>query len=65
MFGESALSQSGGKGQVLGFVSSLSKQVDFSLLWRKYDKDYHSFYANAFAESTRPVNEQGVYSGIQ
>lgn len=65
LFGESAISQSGGKGNVVGFVSSLSKEVDFSLLWRKYDKDFHSFYANAFSESTRPANEQGVYLGIQ
>lgn len=65
LFGESAISQSGGKGNVIGFVSSLSKQVDFSVLWRKYDTDFHSFYANAFAESTRPANEQGVYLGIQ
>lgn len=65
LFGESAISQSGGKGTVLGFVSSLSKEVDFSILWRKYDKNFHSFYANAFAESTKPVNEQGVYLGIE
>lgn len=65
LFGESAISQSGGKGNILGFVSSLSKQVDFSFLWRKYDKDFHSFYANSFSESTRPANEQGVYLGIQ
>lgn len=65
LFGESAISQSGGKGTVLGFVSSLSKQVDFSLLWRKYDRDFHSFFSNGFAESTRPYNEQGVYMGIE
>ena len=65
LFGESAVSQSGGKGNIIGFVSSLSKQIDFSLLWRKYDKEFHSFYASAFAESTRPANEQGVYLGIQ
>jgi hypothetical protein len=65
LFGESAISQSGGKGNVIGFISSLSKEIDFSVLWRKYDKDFHSFYANSFAESTRPVNEQGVYLGIQ
>ncbi|WP_192351150.1 helix-hairpin-helix domain-containing protein [Algoriphagus sp. Y33] len=65
LFGESAISQSGGIGKVLGFVSSLSKQLDFSLLWRKYGKDFHSFYANSFSESTRPANEQGVYLGIQ
>lgn len=65
LFGESAISQSGGNGNLIGFISSLSKEIDFSLLWRKYDKDFHSFYANAFSESTRPVNEQGVYLGVQ
>jgi hypothetical protein len=39
--------------------------VDFSLLWRKYDRDFHSFYASGFAENTRPINEQGVYLGLQ
>ncbi|WP_026966164.1 ComEA family DNA-binding protein [Algoriphagus terrigena] len=65
LFGESAVAQSGGSGTVLGFVSSLSKQVDLSLLWRKYDRDFHSFYASGFAENTRPINEQGLYLGIQ
>jgi hypothetical protein len=65
LFGETAISKSGGTGNVIGFVSSLSKQVDFSLLWRKYDRDFHSFYSSGFAESTRPINEQGVYLGIQ
>lgn len=65
LFGESALSQSGGTGTVLGFISSLSKQVDLSFLWRNYDRDFHSFYGNAFAENTRPINERGSYLGIQ
>jgi hypothetical protein len=65
LFGESARSQSGGNGTVLGFVSSLSKQVDMSLLWRHYDRNFHSFYASGFAENTRPINEQGLYIGIQ
>lgn len=65
LFGESAVSQSGGTGTVLGFVSSLSKQVDFSMLWRKYDKNFHSFYSSGFSENTRPINEQGIYLGIQ
>lgn len=65
LFGESAVAQSGGSGTVLGFVSSLSKQVDLSLLWRRYDRDFHSFYASGFAENTRPINEQGLYLGIQ
>jgi hypothetical protein len=64
-FGESARSSSQGQGTVVGFVSSLSKTVDFSLLWRHYDRDFHSFYATAFAENTRSINEQGTYLGIQ
>ncbi|GMQ32514.1 helix-hairpin-helix domain-containing protein [Algoriphagus taiwanensis] len=65
LFGESAISQSRGTGTVLGLVSSLSKEIDFSLLWRKYDPNFHSFYSSGFAESTRPINEQGLYMGIQ
>jgi hypothetical protein len=65
LFGESALSKSGGTGTVLGLVSSLSKTVDFSFLWRNYDRDFHSFYSSGFSENTRPINERGVYLGIQ
>jgi hypothetical protein len=65
LFGESAVSKSGGNGTVLGFVSSLSKTVDFSFLWRNYDRDFHSFYSSGFSENTRPINERGVYLGIQ
>lgn len=64
-FGESARSSSRGQGTLMGFVSSLSKTIDFSLLWRRYDRHFHSFYATAFAEGTRPINEQGTYLGIQ
>ncbi|MEK0442132.1 MAG: hypothetical protein RL403_1110 [Bacteroidota bacterium] len=64
-FGESARSSSRGQGSVVGFVSSLTKTVDFSLLWRRYDRHFHSFYATAFAEGTRPINEQGTYLGLQ
>jgi hypothetical protein len=64
-FGETAHSRSQGQGTVLGLVSSLSRTVDFSLLWRSYDRHFHSLYATAFAESTRPSNERGVYLGFQ
>jgi hypothetical protein len=64
-FGESAYSKSGGKGTILGFVSSLSKTFDFSVLWREYSKDFHSFYSSGFSENTRPINERGMYLGLQ
>lgn len=63
-FAESALSKSMGKGQVIGIMSSLSRQVDFSLVWRKFDRNFHSFYGNAFSEGSRPINEEGFYMGL-
>lgn len=65
LFGESGVSKSGGKGTVLGFISSLSKEVDISFVWRNYDRDFHSFYANSFSEGSQPTNERGTYIGIQ
>ncbi|MDF2158162.1 helix-hairpin-helix domain-containing protein [Algoriphagus sp. CAU 1675] len=64
-FGESGISKSGGMGSVFGFISSLNPKIDFSLLWRKYDRDFHSFYGNSFSEGTRPINEQGTYLGLE
>ncbi|MEN2282697.1 helix-hairpin-helix domain-containing protein [Algoriphagus sp. SE2] len=65
LFGETGISKSGGKGSVFGFISSLSKEVDISFVWRNYARDFHSFYANAFSEGTKPMNEKGLYIGIQ
>lgn len=64
-FAEAARSKSGGVGAVGGFVASLSQSVDFSMLLRKYDRDFHSFYGHAFGENTRNINEQGIFWGIK
>lgn len=63
-FGEAAVSASGGKGAVMGVMSSLNSFFDFSALWRKFDRNFHSFYGNAFSENSRPINEEGVYLGL-
>lgn len=63
-FGESAFSKSGGKGNVIGMMSSLHPKLSLSLLWRSFDRDFHSFYGNAFSEGSRPINERGVYLGL-
>ncbi|MBI0399020.1 ComEA family DNA-binding protein [Cyclobacterium marinum] len=63
-FGETALSKSGGMGHVAGFMSSLNSKLDFSLVWRKYDRNFHTFYGNAFSEGSRPINEEGLYMGV-
>ena len=64
-FGESAISKSGGMGSVIGMMSSLSTQLDLSVLWRNFDRNFHTFYGNAFSEGSRPINEKGIYLGLQ
>lgn len=64
-FGEIARSSSGGIGLVSGVLGSLGKRTDFSILFRKYDRDFHSFYANGFSENSRNINETGLYLGVK
>jgi hypothetical protein len=64
-FGESGRSLSGGWGHVHGLLASLSKNIDASLLYRRYAPDFHSFYGQAFSENTRNSNEQGWYLGFK
>jgi hypothetical protein len=65
LFGEAAQSKSGGNGMVGGFMASLSPTIDMSLVLRNYEKDFHSFYGNAFSENSRIINEKGVYWGLK
>ena len=64
-FSELAMSQSGGRAAVGGMIATITPKMDLSILARSYDRDYHSFYANAFSENSRTINEQGVYWGIK
>ncbi|WMN06332.1 helix-hairpin-helix domain-containing protein [Marivirga arenosa] len=64
-FGESAMSSSKGIGSVGGFIASLASNVQTSIVLRHYQKDFHSFYGNAFGENTRNINEKGVYWGLE
>lgn len=65
LFGEVARSSSGGIGMVGGFMSSLTPKLDFGMSFRNYDKDFHTFYGNAFSESSRLINEKGIYWGLK
>ncbi len=64
-FGEIAKSASGGIGAVSGFVATLSAKIEWAMLYRRYDKNFHSFYGNAFSENTRNINENGIYIGLK
>jgi hypothetical protein len=65
LFGETAISSGGGKALVAGGIASLSSKVDFSFLYRNYNKNFYSFYANVFSESSSPSNEKGNYWGVR
>lgn len=63
LFGEAAVSSSGGTGIVAGALAPLNRRWDASLLFRRYGQRFHSFYGNAFGENTRNSNETGLYAG--
>ena len=65
LFGEAALSQSKGMAIVQGAVARLNNQLAFSALFRHFDKDYQSLWANTFAEGTNISNESGMYLGVR
>lgn len=64
-FGEGGRSSSGGLGLVAGVLTNISLKTDVGLLFRKYDRDFHTFYGNAFSENTSPQNETGIYWGLK
>lgn len=64
-FGEIANASSGGIGFLSGFVSSLSSKVQLAMLYRHYDRDFHSFYGASFGEYSTNINENGLYIGLK
>lgn len=63
LFSEAAQTLEHGRAFTIGALSSLSNQLDISLLYRKFDRDFYSFYSNALSENTIPQNESGFYWG--
>lgn len=64
-FGEVAASDNGGTAQMHGLLLGLDRKIDMSLVYRDYSPDYQVLNANAFGESTQPVNERGYYLGME
>lgn len=62
-FSEISQSVNAGHGVVAGVLASMTNQLDISLLYRKYDRNFYSFYTNGFSENTNPQNESGIYWG--
>ncbi|MEY3422816.1 MAG: hypothetical protein RIR48_3145 [Bacteroidota bacterium] len=64
-FGEGAISDNGGMAQIHGVLMGLNRKLDVSAVYRNYDPDYQVLNANAFGESTQPINEKGFYLGME
>ncbi len=63
-FGEAAMSNNGKTALINGILLTATNHVDLVLLYRNYDRAYHAFYADAWGEFYKPVNERGKYTGI-
>jgi len=65
LFGEFAVSQNKSFGQLAGIAGKLAPRLQSVLLLRRYDKSFHSLRSGAFGESTRNINESGIYLGLK
>jgi Helix-hairpin-helix motif len=62
-FGEAAQTIGYGNAFTAGLLGNITHQLEVSLLFRDFSKNFYSFYSNAFAENSTPQNEQGFYWG--
>ena len=65
LFGEVANSLGHGYAALIGGITSISRSTDVAMLFRKYDRDYYSFYGNALSENVASQNETGMYWGLK
>lgn len=62
-FSEVAKTVDHGMGITAGILGSITPKLDVALHFRNYQRNFESLYANAFAESSLPQNESGIYWG--
>jgi hypothetical protein len=64
IFGEAVRSGSGAIGFVQGAMIAVDSRMSLSLLYRHYPRDFHTFYAQGFRESSTTQNEKGLFTGL-
>ncbi len=64
-FSEFAHTLKNGDAVTAGILGSLTSKLEMSWLYRNFSSNYFADYANAFAESSTPQNEQGLYWGAK
>ncbi len=63
-FGEAAISKSTGKAFIQGLIAHIHDRAALSLLYRNFDRNYHSLWGNPFSENSGTINENGIYVGL-
>lgn len=61
--GEVAHSVKGGQAMSIGLLASVHPRFDVSFLYRRFDRNFYSFYSSAFSEGSSVQNETGIYYG--
>lgn len=64
-YGELARSDNGAWAGLVGMTMKPTGYINFSALYRNYDKRYQSYYNGAFGESSRNQGEEGYYLGLE
>jgi hypothetical protein len=64
VFGELAVDKDGDPAIIHGLMLAADQKLDLSLAIRKISRGYRAFFANAFTESSEPMNEEGFYTGM-
>lgn len=66
VFGEIARSSSSGALAIIqGATLAIDNRASVSVLYRNYEKDYHTFYSRGFGERSRTINEEGLFIGTK
>ena len=60
-YGEAAISDNTAPAALIGTTVQPAGYIDFTILYRYYDKKYQNFYSNAFASGSGTRNEKGLY----
>ena len=64
-FGETAVGKNGGVATINGAMLAIDPRVSLSILHRSYQRNYQNNFAVAIGESSRNVNENGLYFGLE
>ncbi|RFS21007.1 helix-hairpin-helix domain-containing protein [Chitinophaga silvatica] len=63
-FGEAATNDNLKSAFMIGAITTIAPTVDLSLVYRSFDKEYHSLFTNSFGNGYQTANERGCYTAM-